>query len=169
MSPAEQRNLESIRRIHESAGGLIENARESAATAEEVVWHVPDPSEILPFAGTWRGLEGIAEFERLLAGTMRNSRAELLQYLVGGDHVAAAISTGKAFSGQIVRLYRFELGKSWKCAISTMPRPMSPQSAAFCLKSVAIHLVGAFVQRRSIGASDARRNVARVFSNSVQK
>lgn len=112
------KELQIIRQIHETPGGFIKNARESGALAENVVWHVPGPPDILPFAGTFEGAEGIARFESLLSTTVRYDRAELVQYLTGDDCVAAifigegiAIATGREFKGHIVRLYRFQNGK----------------------------------------------------------
>ncbi|MFN2398486.1 MAG: nuclear transport factor 2 family protein, partial [Gemmatimonadaceae bacterium] len=72
----------------------------------------------LPFAGTWRGIAGIAEFEQRLGATMRYDRVELRRYMVSGDDVAAifvgagvAKATGRPFESEIVRLYTFSGGK----------------------------------------------------------
>ena len=117
-SPAEQRALEAIRRIHEPGVGLIQRLRESGLLADSVEWWVAGPPEVLPFAGTWRGLDGIAEFQRRLGATMRYDTAAVREYLVSGDQVAAiflgtgvARQTGKAFRSDIVRLYTFRDGK----------------------------------------------------------
>ena len=110
--------LQTVRQIHETPGGFIKNARESNSMDPNVIWHVPGPPEVLPFAGTFEGLDGIARFEELLANTMRYDRAEVVQYLAGEDCVAAvfigegvSIATGRPFKGHIVRLYRFQHGK----------------------------------------------------------
>lgn len=47
------------------------------------------PRDVLPFAGSWRGLEGVAEFDKQLRATMRYDKVELCEYLVSGKHVVA--------------------------------------------------------------------------------
>ena len=113
LSPLEQQHLAVIRGIHEGRG-IIQRARESGILLDSVEWWVPGPPEVLPFAGTWRGIAGIAEFERRLDRTMRYDRVELRRYLVSGDDVAAlflgagvAKATGRPFESEIVRLYTF--------------------------------------------------------------
>jgi ketosteroid isomerase-like protein len=117
LSPLEQQHLAAIRSIHEGSS-IIQRARESGVLADSVAWWVAGPPEILPFAGTWRGLEGIAEFQRQLDGTMRYDRVELRRYIVSGDDVAAvffgagvARTTGRPFESEIVRLYTFRDGR----------------------------------------------------------
>lgn len=114
LSPQEARELAVIRWIHEGSG-IIQRFRDSGALADSVEWTVPGPSEILPFAGTWRGLAGITEFQRRLDLTMRYDRVELVEYLVSANRVAAvfigegvARSTGRPFYSEILRLYTFD-------------------------------------------------------------
>ncbi|MGI9077489.1 MAG: nuclear transport factor 2 family protein [Gemmatimonadaceae bacterium] len=117
LSPLEQQHLAVVRGIHEGSG-IIRRARESGILADSVEWWVAGPPGVLPFAGTWRGIAGIAEFERQLGATMRYDRVELRRYLVSGDDVAAlflgagvAKATGRPFESEIVRLYTFRDGK----------------------------------------------------------
>ncbi|MEO7502748.1 MAG: nuclear transport factor 2 family protein [Gemmatimonadaceae bacterium] len=114
LSPQEERELAIIRWIHEGSG-IIQRFRESGALADNVEWIVPGPPNILPFAGTWRGLDGVAEFARLLDATMRYDRVELQEYLVSANSVAAvflgegiARATGRPFRSEILRLYTFD-------------------------------------------------------------
>lgn len=117
LSRLERQHLEAIAFIH-GGRSIIQRARESGALADDVEWWVSGPSEILPFAGTWRGIEGVAEFQKKLAETMRYDKVELQRYIVSGDDVAAifvgegvARATGKPFRSEIVRLYTFANGK----------------------------------------------------------
>ena len=117
LSPLEERHLAVVRGIHEGRG-IIQRARESGILADSAEWWVAGPPEVLPFAGTWRGIAGIVEFERRLDATMRYDRVELRRYLVSGDDVAAlflgagvAKATGRPFESEIVRLYTFSAGK----------------------------------------------------------
>ncbi len=114
LSEQEARELGVIRWIHEGPG-IIQRFRDSGALHDSVEWFVPGPPGILPFAGTWRGLTGIVEFQRRLDATMRYDHVALLQYLVSANTVAAvfvgegvARLTGRPFHSEILRLYTFD-------------------------------------------------------------
>jgi ketosteroid isomerase-like protein len=116
LSPEESRNLQVIRWIHEGPR-IVQRFRDSGALTDSVEWIVPGPPSVLPFAGTWRGLEGIAEFQRRLDATMRYDRVELREYFASANSVAAvffgegiARRTGHPFRSEILRLYTFDAG-----------------------------------------------------------
>lgn len=118
LSAGEREVLGVVQRIHEPGLGLIQRLRESGRLAANAEWWVAGDSTVLPFAGNWRGLEGVAEFQKRLVATMRYDRVELREYLVSGEQVAAiflgegvARSTGRPFRSEIVRLYTFSGGK----------------------------------------------------------
>lgn len=118
LSSVERRHLELIQRLHEPGLGLIQRFRESGLLADTAEWWVAGPRDVLPFAGSWRGLDGVAEFDRQLRATMRYTKVEVREYLVSGNQVAAiflgegtARATGKPFRSDIVRLYTFHDGK----------------------------------------------------------
>lgn len=113
----EQKNLDIISRFH-NAKGYIKKFIESGMMSEDVEWFVPGPKDKLPFAGLWKGGDGIIEFNRILNATMRYDKVEIKEYIVDGNQVAAifwgegiAISTGKPFKSEILRLYTFKDGK----------------------------------------------------------
>lgn len=113
----ENKNMDIVRQFH-SRKGYITNFIKSGMMSEDVEWFVPGPKEILPFAGTWKGADGITEFNRLLSATMRYDKTEIKEYIVDGDQVAAifwgegiAKATGKPFKSEILRLYTFKEGK----------------------------------------------------------
>jgi uncharacterized protein len=114
LSTEESHHLQVIRWIHEGSG-IIQRFRDSGALADSVEWIVPGPPLVLPFAGTWRGVEGIAEFQRRLDATMRYDRVELREYLASANAVGAvffgegiARETGRPFRSDILRLYTFD-------------------------------------------------------------
>ena len=114
LSPEESRHLQVIRWSHEGRG-IIQRFRDSGALADSVEWIVPGPPTVLPFAGRWVGLGGIAEFTRRLDATMRYDRVELREYLASVNSVAAvfigegiARATGRPFHSEILRLYTFD-------------------------------------------------------------
>jgi ketosteroid isomerase-like protein len=114
LSPLEAQEVANVRWIHEGSG-IMQRFRDSGALADSVEWVVPGPPDVLPFAGTWRGLAGIAEFQRQLDATMRYDRVELREYLASANSVAAvflgegvARATGHPFRSEILRLYTFD-------------------------------------------------------------
>lgn len=118
LSAGELRNLRHIQRIHEPGLGLVRRFRESGLLADSAEWWVAGPRDVLPFAGSWRGIEGIAEFEKQLGATLRYDKVELRQYLASGNDVVAiflgeglARATGRPFRGEIVRVYTFARGQ----------------------------------------------------------
>lgn len=113
----EQKNLDIIRQFH-AGKGYIKKFIESGMMSEDVEWFVPGPKDKLPFAGLWKGADGITGFNRLLNATMRYDKVEIREYIVEGNQVAAiflgegiARSTGKSFKSEILRLYTFKDGK----------------------------------------------------------
>lgn len=113
----EQKNLDIVSQFH-AGKGYIKKFIESGMMAEDVEWFVPGPKDKLPFAGLWKGAEGVTEFHRLLDLTMQYDKVEIKEYIVDGDQVAAifwgegiAKSTGKPFKSEILRLYTFKDGK----------------------------------------------------------
>ena len=118
LSAVELRNLRHIQRIHEPGLGLVRRLRESGLLADSAEWWVAGPRDVLPFAGSWRGIDGIVEFENQLGATMRYDKVEIRQYLVSGNEVVAvffaegvARATGKPFRGEILRVYSFSAEK----------------------------------------------------------
>jgi len=116
-TPGEEQNLRLIRQFHD-AGTSIQKLRDSGLLADTVEWWVAGPRDVLPFAGTWHGVDGVAEFHRLLGQTMRYDRTVVQSYLADGDEVAAfflgsgiARATGRPFEGQIMRLYTLRDGR----------------------------------------------------------
>lgn len=114
LSPQEARELAVIRWIHEGQG-IIRRFRDSGALADSVEWVVPGPHDVLPFAGTWRGIEGLEAFQTALDRTMRYDRVELREYLVSANNVGAvfvgegvARTSGRPFRSEILRLYTFD-------------------------------------------------------------
>lgn len=118
LSPLEAEHLAVIQRVHAGGAGLIRRFREAGLFADSAEWFVAGPPEILPFAGSWHGLKGLADFQQRLDSTMRYDKVELREYLVSGNNVAAifygegiARATGRPFHSEILRLYTFRDGK----------------------------------------------------------
>ena len=113
----ERRNFAVVQAIHMSEAGLVAAVRQSGALAEGVEWEVPGP-DVLPFAGTWKGVDGLWQLERLVNKAVRHDRVELTKYLVSGNDVAAvftldgyARASRRPFRSEVFRLYTLEEGR----------------------------------------------------------
>jgi ketosteroid isomerase-like protein len=113
----ERRNFALIQGIHMAEGGMVAAVRQSGALAEDVEWWLPGP-EVLPFAGTWKGLDGLWQLERVVHKALRVDKVELTKYLVSGNDVGAvftveayARATGRPFHTEVFRLYTLDDGR----------------------------------------------------------
>lgn len=117
LTTQEKSNFEIIIQFH-AERGYIKKFIESGKMSQDIEWFVPGPKEILPFAGLWKGVSEITEFNRLLSATIRYDSLAIKQYIVDGDQVIAifwaegiAKATGKPFKSEVLRFYTFKDGK----------------------------------------------------------
>lgn len=116
-SRQEKKNLTIIKEFH-TGTTPVKKFIASGMMSDSIEWWVPGPKNILPFAGMWKGAEGLNEFSSQLSKTMRYDKVEIREYIIDGDEIAAifwgegiALSTGKPFQSEILRLYTFKDGK----------------------------------------------------------
>src|SRR5438270_8720930 len=81
------------------------------ALTEDVQWTMQGPS-VIPFAGTFRGREGIAQFFSLLFETLEFEQFEPRKFIGQGDTVVVVgyerdvvKQTGRGFEGQWAHIY----------------------------------------------------------------
>ena len=110
-------HLETVKRIH-SSRPYSASLLGSSALADTVEWWAAGARDRLPWAGTWRGREGIEDFFKTLDAFMDYERFETQEYVADGVAVVCfiaaagrAIPTGRSFESQIVRVYTFAEGK----------------------------------------------------------
>ena len=84
---------------------------------EDVVWTMQGPS-VIPFAGTFRGREGIAEFFTLLDETLEFEQFEPRKFVGQGDTVVVVgyerglvKPTGRTFEHEWAHVYTLRDGK----------------------------------------------------------
>lgn len=111
-------NLQVIRKIHERSGSIITAFREAGIASPEMEWWVSGPAEILSFSGTFKGLEGVADFQQRLNTLFRYDKVKIIEYIDGDDQIGVifegeglARSTGRPFRSAILRLFTFVNGK----------------------------------------------------------
>jgi ketosteroid isomerase-like protein len=93
-----------VRRLYEAFGrGDLDGVLE--LVADDVLWEVPGPTDILPWAGAWRGRDGVAEFFKRLSDTVAVESFEPTRFIAQGNTVAVLIddrsrsrATGKTFA-----------------------------------------------------------------------
>lgn len=56
---------------------------------DDVLWEVPGPTDILPFAGAWRGRDAVAEFFERFNSVVDVDQFTPTQYIIQGNTVAA--------------------------------------------------------------------------------
>lgn len=110
-------NLDVVRRIH-ATSPYSKSLLGSGVLAEDVEWWAAGSRERLPWAGSWRGRDGIVRFFEALNAVMDYERFETEEYVADGGAVVTIISasghaipTGRPFESHIVRVYSFAQGK----------------------------------------------------------
>jgi uncharacterized protein len=85
--------------------------------ADDVEWTFQGPS-VIPFAGTRRGREGVAEFFSLVGGNLEFERFEPREFVAQGDTVVVlgferslVKPTGRTFEQEWAHVYKLRDGK----------------------------------------------------------
>lgn len=89
-----------------------------AHLAHDAEWWVMGDPAVLPFAGSYRGPEGFAEWRRRLRAAVTYTRFEVVQYIADGDEVVEIIEasgtanpTGRPYESRVVRIFTVRDGK----------------------------------------------------------
>jgi uncharacterized protein len=111
-------NLQAIRKIHERSGSIITAFREAGIASPNMEWWVSGPEEVLSFSGTFKGLDGVADFQQRLNTLFRYDKVKIIEYIDGNDQIGVifegegiARNTGRPFKSAILRLFTFVNGK----------------------------------------------------------
>lgn len=86
--------------------------------ADDVLWEVPGPRDILPWAGAWHGYIGVTEFLNLFRGTVQTRQFSLQRLMTQGNTVVAVIeedciasTTNLPYRTSVVQLVTVQHGK----------------------------------------------------------
>ena len=111
----EQENYQSVLRIYDAFGRPDVVLRE---LAEDVEWRVYGPEGLIPYAGVYRGHEGVKCFFDRLAEAVAIEAFDPREYVVQCDQVVAigcekgrAKPTGREFKNDWVHVFGFRNGK----------------------------------------------------------
>lgn len=100
---SERENTETVQRLFRAFGsGDISTML--ALLSDDVVWFLPGPTEVVPYAGERRGHAGASEFFQRLGGAVEFEQFEPREFVAQGDKVVAlgtergrVRATGKTF------------------------------------------------------------------------
>jgi hypothetical protein len=102
-------NVAAVRSLHVGAG--LSRDRLWALLADDVEWYALGSPDVLPWAGTVRGHEGVRRWLAVLNEAMDYERFDLVEVVLGGGK---AVATGKPFESEIVRIWTFRGGRAVK-------------------------------------------------------
>lgn len=106
--------VEIVRAIHDGSTGMRAALLEHVA--EEVEFHAPGDPAVLPWAGTFRGADGIREQSKILRAHMLYERFGPHEYFVSDDARTVlvrsvtkvrSLATGRTFESSFVRAFTF--------------------------------------------------------------
>ena len=116
-SPSEL--LAAVKALHSREGGLLARSSLFDLVADDVEWYVLGSPEELPWAGTFRGKDGVRRWMRVLDEHMEYERFEPLELFADGDTVIEIVfaagrarATGRSFQSEVVRIWTFRDGKA---------------------------------------------------------
>jgi uncharacterized protein YceH (UPF0502 family)/ketosteroid isomerase-like protein len=112
-------NLGAVRSLHGGDTGLLERATLFDLVSPEVDWVVAGQPDVLPWAGTWRGPDGVRRWLETLDEHMEYERFEPVELHAAGDTVVEVVSaggraraSGRPFESEVVRMWTFRAGKA---------------------------------------------------------
>lgn len=116
-SPSER--LAAVQALHGREGGLLARSSLFDLVADDVEWYVLGSPDELPWAGTFRGSDGVRRWMEVLDEHMEYERFEPVEFFADRDAVIEIVfaagrarSTGKAFESEVVRIWTFREGKA---------------------------------------------------------
>ncbi|BFM38828.1 nuclear transport factor 2 family protein [Synechocystis sp. LKSZ1] len=86
--------------------------------AEDVVWEMPHPRELVPFGGIWKGVEEVKQFFITTHNSAQFKQTQLQDYIAQADKVVVvghnkvvAKPTGKEYENDFVAVWTVQDGK----------------------------------------------------------
>jgi uncharacterized protein len=119
---SEHKNVETVQQIY-AAVGRGDIPALLTLLSDEIEWSMPGPS-VIPWTGTRRGRQQVAEFFGLLRKTLKSQQFEPREFIAQGDTVVVlgyerslVKPTGRTFEQEWVHVYTLGEGKIRKCRI----------------------------------------------------
>jgi ketosteroid isomerase-like protein len=109
-------NVALIRALHSGERPILDLLVDVAV--DDIEWWAAGPSDVLPWAGTFRGLGALRRWTEILREHAQYERFEPTQYICDDDEVVVVIradghmrSTGRSFASELVRIFTVRDGK----------------------------------------------------------
>jgi uncharacterized protein len=119
---SEQENVRLVQSLYghtQTEGTFLGRDALWSLLADDVEWWAAGPPDVLPWAGTYHGHEGVARWLKALNEAMAYEQFEPLEYVAQGDTVVEivrasgrAIPTGRPFASEIVRVWTLREGRA---------------------------------------------------------
>ena len=116
MTEPERRRV--VELIEARKGGILEALQEHNLIADDIEWWAAGPPDLLPWAGTFRGPDGIQRWFELLGGAVEYDQFKPLELIAQGDSVVELIhaaghakGTGGRFESDAARVWTIRDGK----------------------------------------------------------
>jgi ketosteroid isomerase-like protein len=114
---SEQENVAAVQRVFEAFGrGDVESFL--GCLSDDVEWVLSAVEGVVPYAGTFRGRDGVLRFLQAIGGAVEFEAFEPREFLAEGDTVAVVgfergrvRATGKTFDNPWVLVFRLSGGK----------------------------------------------------------
>jgi ketosteroid isomerase-like protein len=115
---AEQDSRRIVELIQARQGGILEELQAHQLIAGNIEWWAAGPPELLPWAGTFCGQDGIQRWFEALRGAVEYDQFDPLELTAQGDTVVEVIqaaghakATGRRFKSTIARVWTIRNGK----------------------------------------------------------
>jgi len=106
--------LAAVEALHAREGGLLARSSLFDLVADDVEWYVLGSPDELPWAGTFRGSDGVRRWMEVLDEHMEYERFEPIEFFADGDTVIEIVvaagrarATGRSFQSEVVRIWTF--------------------------------------------------------------
>lgn len=114
-----EERLQAVQALHAREEGLLERTSLFDLLAGDVEWFVLGSTEVLPWAGVFRGRDGVAEWMQKLDAHMEYEKFEPVEFFADGDTVIEVVAaggraraTGRTFESEVVRIWTFRGAKA---------------------------------------------------------
>ncbi|GAC1334221.1 MAG: hypothetical protein NVS2B16_37790 [Chloroflexota bacterium] len=104
--------------IQARQSGILEQLQAHDLIADDIEWWAAGPRDLLPWAGTFRGQDGIRRWFEALGAALEYDKFEPQELVAQGENVVEVIhagghakATGRRFESTIARIWTIREGK----------------------------------------------------------
>jgi uncharacterized protein len=109
-----EERLQAVEGLHAREEGLLARTSLFDLLANDVEWFVLGSTELLPWAGVFRGRDGVADWMQTLDEHLHYEKFKPVEFFADGDTVIEVVAaggraraTGRTFESEVVRIWTF--------------------------------------------------------------